>query len=190
MATHVHIHGARTTDAGESKVEKVMHEYKEGSLHSGSKEGPKVKNRKQAAAIALSEAGKSRDYGTPEGARKAAQTRAHGGGGPVHEKAHEHLTGAGWSFQQSSTNPSGHVSQYSHPKAGTLTVHGTGRWVHNKSGAWGANMTHLRNFLRRGSGNKDSIAGVARRLNEIHRRAGIETGETRGNGVTRDFLPG
>ena len=42
------------------KVEKVMHEFKEGKLHSGSKEGPKVKSRKQAIAIALSEAGKSK----------------------------------------------------------------------------------------------------------------------------------
>lgn len=38
------------------KVEKVMHEYKEGELHSGSKKGPKVTNPKQAIAIALSEA--------------------------------------------------------------------------------------------------------------------------------------
>lgn len=43
----------------ESKVEKVMHEYKEGTLHSGSKKGPKVKSRKQAVAIALSEARKA-----------------------------------------------------------------------------------------------------------------------------------
>lgn len=33
----------------------VMHEYKHGNLHSGSKTGPKVKNRKQAIAIMLSE---------------------------------------------------------------------------------------------------------------------------------------
>lgn len=42
------------------KTEKVMKEFKEGKLHSGSKKGPKVKNRKQAVAIALSEAGKSK----------------------------------------------------------------------------------------------------------------------------------
>ena len=36
-----------------------MHEYKEGELHSGSKKGPKVKSRKQAIAIALSEARKA-----------------------------------------------------------------------------------------------------------------------------------
>ena len=38
-----------------SKVEKVMHEFKERRLHSGSKKGPLVKSRKQAIAIALSE---------------------------------------------------------------------------------------------------------------------------------------
>jgi len=45
---------------GQSKIRKVLHEYKTGSLHSGSKKGPVVKNRKQAIAIALSEAGQSR----------------------------------------------------------------------------------------------------------------------------------
>lgn len=42
-----------------AKVRRVMHEYKHGELHSGSKTGPKVKRRKQALAIALSEASKS-----------------------------------------------------------------------------------------------------------------------------------
>ena len=42
------------------KVAKVMHEFGEGKLHSGSKKGPKVTNPKQAVAIALSEAGKSK----------------------------------------------------------------------------------------------------------------------------------
>ena len=44
---------------GKAKVEKVMHEFKEGKLHSGSKKGPEVKNPKQAIAIALSEARKA-----------------------------------------------------------------------------------------------------------------------------------
>lgn len=38
----------------------VMHEYKHGELHSGSKQGPVVKNRKQAIAIGLSEQRKLR----------------------------------------------------------------------------------------------------------------------------------
>jgi hypothetical protein len=40
----------------DKKIAKVMREYKEGKLHSGSKKGPVVKNPKQAMAIALSEA--------------------------------------------------------------------------------------------------------------------------------------
>ena len=40
----------------EKKIGKVMHEFKEGKLHSGSKTGPKVKSRKQAIAIGISEA--------------------------------------------------------------------------------------------------------------------------------------
>jgi hypothetical protein len=43
--------------AGMKKMGKVMHEYKTGELHSGSKSGPMVKSRKQAIAIAMSEAG-------------------------------------------------------------------------------------------------------------------------------------
>ena len=42
---------------GKRKVEKVMHEYKEGTLKSSS--GRKVTGRKQAVAIALSEARES-----------------------------------------------------------------------------------------------------------------------------------
>lgn len=42
------------------KVEKVMHEFKTKTLHSGSKKGPVVQSRRQAIAIAMSEAGKSR----------------------------------------------------------------------------------------------------------------------------------
>ena len=43
-----------------NKVEKVMKEFKQGKLHSGSKKGPTVSNRKQAIAIALSEAKKKK----------------------------------------------------------------------------------------------------------------------------------
>jgi Family of unknown function (DUF6496) len=43
---------------GKSKVHKVMKEYKEGDLKSG-KSGTKVTSRKQAIAIALSEARES-----------------------------------------------------------------------------------------------------------------------------------
>jgi len=49
---------AKTGKLAEKKISKVMKEYKEGKLHSGSKKGPKVKSKKQAIAIALSEARK------------------------------------------------------------------------------------------------------------------------------------
>ena len=45
---------------GMKKVGTVLHEYKAGKLHSGSKKGPMVTSRKQAIAIALSEAGMSK----------------------------------------------------------------------------------------------------------------------------------
>lgn len=41
--------------AKQAKVKKVMGEFKKGSLHSGSKKGPKVQSRKQAIAIAMSQ---------------------------------------------------------------------------------------------------------------------------------------
>ena len=43
---------------GQRKINKVMREMKEGTLHSGSKKGPIVTNPKQAIAIGLSEARK------------------------------------------------------------------------------------------------------------------------------------
>jgi len=48
----------RSKRAAQAKVHVVMREFKQGKLRSGS--GAKVKSRKQAIAIALSEAGLSR----------------------------------------------------------------------------------------------------------------------------------
>jgi hypothetical protein len=45
-------------DKMKKKVRKVMKEYKEGKLKSGS--GAKVKSRKQAVAIAMSESGQAK----------------------------------------------------------------------------------------------------------------------------------
>jgi hypothetical protein len=44
--------------ATQKKVHKVMHEHKKGTLKSGS--GKKVRSRKQAVAIAMSESGQSK----------------------------------------------------------------------------------------------------------------------------------
>jgi hypothetical protein len=56
----------------------VMHKWKTGNLHSGSKEGPTVKNQKQAVAIMLSEKRKA-----GEGKKEYA---AHAKGGEVKAK--------------------------------------------------------------------------------------------------------
>ena len=49
------------TKAGKkAAVRETMHEFRTGGLHSGSPGGPKVKDRKQAVAIALNQAGMSR----------------------------------------------------------------------------------------------------------------------------------
>jgi hypothetical protein len=47
----------KASSKGRGKVRRVMHEYKEGELKSGGRK--KVKSRKQAIAIALSEARRS-----------------------------------------------------------------------------------------------------------------------------------
>jgi hypothetical protein len=52
------------------KIEKVLHEFKEGELHSGSKKGPIVNKRSQAIAIALSEARKAGEKVKPKKKRK------------------------------------------------------------------------------------------------------------------------
>jgi hypothetical protein len=62
------------TPRARSRVAKVMHEYKEGELHTGSKKGPKVKSRKQAIAIALSEAGVSKNRGSKKKSASAKKS--------------------------------------------------------------------------------------------------------------------
>jgi hypothetical protein len=56
-----------------NKMGKVMGEYKEGTLHSG-KGGPVVKNRKQAIAIGMSEAGMQRS--APMRGQRTAKNKA------------------------------------------------------------------------------------------------------------------
>ena len=47
----------------EAKIGKVLHEFKSGELHSGSKKGPEVKSKAQALAIGYSEGRKASHKG-------------------------------------------------------------------------------------------------------------------------------
>jgi Family of unknown function (DUF6496) len=59
--------------AQQRRVTAELLKFEEGSLHSGSKEGPKVTDRKQAIAIALSEAGLSKRDSKRTAKKKARQ---------------------------------------------------------------------------------------------------------------------
>lgn len=80
-----------TTKKGkEQVVHSEMKKFKEGDLHSGSKEGPVVENPKQAIAISLAEAGESKPgWGstpantTPHKFDRPTSKPAHGWGHPA-----------------------------------------------------------------------------------------------------------
>jgi len=57
------------------KMAKVMGEYKAGKLRSGSKTGPKVKDKKQAIAIGLKESGQSKTPRTTDTERSKREKR-------------------------------------------------------------------------------------------------------------------
>jgi hypothetical protein len=65
----------RESEPQKETVERVMHEFKHGELRSGTS-GQKVKNRKQAVAIALSEAGASNQQTPKENEEHLRRTQA------------------------------------------------------------------------------------------------------------------
>ena len=64
---------AKQTKAQKGTVERVMHAFKQGELESA--QGGKVRNPKQAIAIALSEAGASNQQSPQEGEQRLAKTK-------------------------------------------------------------------------------------------------------------------
>lgn len=67
----------KETKAQRKSVGRVMHEYAHGELKSGpGGKGGKVKSRKQAIAIALSEAGESKYNSGRENRRNLAKTKS------------------------------------------------------------------------------------------------------------------
>ena len=65
----------RESEPQKETVERVMHEFKHGELRSGTS-GQKVKNRRQAVAIALSEAGASNKQTPKENQEHFRRTKA------------------------------------------------------------------------------------------------------------------
>jgi hypothetical protein len=65
----------RESEPQKETVERVMHEFKHGELRSGTS-GQKVKSRRQAVAIALSEAGASNQQTPKENAEHLRHTTA------------------------------------------------------------------------------------------------------------------
>ena len=65
----------RESEPQKETVERVMHEFKHGELRSGPS-GQKVKNRKQAVAIALSEAGVSNQQTPKDNEQHFRRTKA------------------------------------------------------------------------------------------------------------------
>ena len=65
----------RESEPQKETVERVMHEFKHGELRSGAS-GQKVKNRRQAVAIALSEAGASNQQTPKENKERLRRTKA------------------------------------------------------------------------------------------------------------------
>lgn len=59
MAGLDHHKGDKMKGQMKKKMKKVLGEFKEGELHSGSKKGPKVTSKPQAIAIGISEAKKA-----------------------------------------------------------------------------------------------------------------------------------
>ena len=66
---------AHETKAQKETVERVMHEFKHGELRSAA-DGGKVKNPRQAIAIALSEAGASNQESAKTNAHNLRRTKA------------------------------------------------------------------------------------------------------------------
>ena len=74
MATKKATKKSSKKSVGDQKIHKVMKEHKEGKLKSGS--GGKVKSRKQAVAIALSEARAAGAKVPKKGAKKSSAKKS------------------------------------------------------------------------------------------------------------------
>ena len=77
----------KQTKGQKDTMERVMHEFKEGELETGA--GRKVKSRRQAVAIGLSEAGASNQQSPKQNARRRVQANAGSDGEPTKAELYE-----------------------------------------------------------------------------------------------------
>jgi hypothetical protein len=82
---------AKQSQQQKKTVGRVMHEFKHGELKSGS--GGKVKNPRQAIAVALSEAGASKRKSPKQNKRSLAKTKSRERGGRTAQARSEGRSG-------------------------------------------------------------------------------------------------
>src|SRR5580698_555199 len=81
---------ASTTPRQRKTTGRVMHEFKHGELKSGSSgKGGKVKSRKQAIAIALSESGASKYASRKDNKKNLAKSKRKEGEGKTYQQERE-----------------------------------------------------------------------------------------------------
>lgn len=128
----------KTKSGKQAKLAKVFQEAKQGELHSGSKTGPIVTNPKQAQAIALSEAGMSRNHGShnadPPNKNEVYNPSLPGPAGP--HGVEGLLAGSGGPTREETRRPYGYEGTSSHFRRGQPASgsHGFGHGVHQCSG--------------------------------------------------------
>jgi hypothetical protein len=91
----------KESTAQRKTVGRVMHEFKHGELKRG--RGAKVKNRRQAVAIALSEAGASKYQSRSENRRRLARTKTKERRGQTAQQEKEGRMGASRDLRAKST---------------------------------------------------------------------------------------
>ncbi|MGE0649031.1 MAG: DUF6496 domain-containing protein [Gammaproteobacteria bacterium] len=106
---------------------RVMHEFKHGELRRGAKgKGGKVKSRRQAIAIALSEAGASKYQSKKENQRKLAETKRKEARGETAQQGREGKSRVGASERRESSRAMGGQD--------ATTTKGTGRRTRKTAG--------------------------------------------------------
>jgi hypothetical protein len=117
---------ASTTPRQRKTTGRVMHEFKHGELKSGpAGKGGKVKNRRQAIAIALKEAGASKYESGKANKRNLAKSERKEARGDTFQQEKEGALGSGLDIDQTPGRPcSGACGAELHEQFLAIEVHG------------------------------------------------------------------